>query len=342
MVQNSPCKKDVQWGLHPTPVPQPSHPVHICKVNQCSQFLVLLPHTRADTPASFPLSIFWLKYYSTLRTLLRLLSQKFGNTERSGFLQLHLTATEFMLNIFRKVFLLGSRHGKWSLNWVLICLGASVEWGEPVKKGKVPRRTKIGNVTFVPKHSPTSSQGLSRNLVITDVFACHNPIPPSASGKALPSCQHTHRGPWLALSAVHQLPRSPPVPCQNWPRIANASLLADHPPNASTGIYCVNQVPHSQFDVSLPAVCLSPSPSQGHVPLECEPILMLGKKKNRTQFLKLSFDMPSEMKLIFKWFPAVIIASCLDGSVITEARRAIWCHIWPDNRNCDWNSTWDT
>lgn len=138
-----------------------------------------------------------------------------------------------MLNIFREVFLLGSRHGKWSLNWVLLCLGASVEWGEPVRRGKVPRRTKIGDVTFVPKHPYTSSQGLSRNVVITDVFACHNPIPPSTSGKALPSCQHTHGGPWLALSEVHQLPRLPPVPCQNWPWIANAPHLADHPRGAS-------------------------------------------------------------------------------------------------------------
>lgn len=177
---------------------------------------------------------------------------------KRGFLQLHLTATEFMLNIFREVFLLGSRHGKWSLNWVLICLGASVEWGEPVRRGKVPRRTKIGNVTFVSKRPYTSSQGLSPNLVITDVFARHNPIPPSTSGKALPSCQHTHGGPWLALSEIHQLPRSPPVPCQNWPWIANASLLADHPHDASVRIYCATRSPapglmsHHQLHVWAP------------------------------------------------------------------------------------------
>lgn len=260
--------------------------------------------------------------------------------ERRGFLQLHLTATEFMLNIFREVFLLGSRHGKWSLNWVLICLGASVEWGEPVRRGKVPRRTKIGNVTFVSKRPYTSSQGLSPNLDITDVFARHNPIPPSTSGKALPSCQHTHGGRWLALSEVRQLPRSPPVPCQNWPWIANASLLADHPHDASVRIYRATRSPapglmsHHQLHVWAPLL-------QGACASWMWTILILGGK-NRTEILKLSSDMPSEVKLVFKWFPAVIIASCLDGSVIPAARRAIWCHTWPDNRNCDWKSTWDT
>lgn len=134
--------------------------------------------------------------------------------------------------------------------------------------------TKIGNVTCVPKCSYTSSQGLSWNLAITDVFVHHHPIPPGTSGKALPSCQHTHRSPWLTLFEVSQLPRSPPVPCQNWPCTVNPSLLADCPCNASTRIYCITRSPCSWFDVLPPAACLSPLPSRGHVPFECELILL--------------------------------------------------------------------
>ena len=113
-------------------------------------------------------------------------------------------------------------------------------------------------------------------------------IPSSTSVKASPSCQHTQGGPWPAPSEVSQLRRSPAVPRQDWPGIANASLLAGHPCNASIRIYCVTRFLCSQFDVPPPAAYLSPSPGRGCVPLECESILILKKKKTGPSVLYIT------------------------------------------------------
>lgn len=122
------------------------------------------------------------------------------------------------------------------------------------------------------------------------VEPCHHwrvcspsPHPFQRSGKALPSCQHTHRGPWLDPSEVSHLRRSPPVLCQNWPCIANASVLAGHPCSAPIRIYRVTRSPCSCFNAPPPAAYLSPSPSRVGVPLECESTLIF--KKTGPSFL---------------------------------------------------------
>lgn len=122
--------------------------------------------------------------------------------------------------------------------------------------------------------------------------------------KASPSCQHTQGGPWPAPSEVSQLRRSPAVPRQDWPGIANASPVAGHACNASIRIYCVTRFLCSQFDVPPPAAYLSPSPGRGCVPLECESILILKKKQTNQDpvFFTLPSDMPS--KAHFQMIPS--------------------------------------
>ena len=178
-----------------------------------------------------------------------------------------------------------------------------------MRRWKVPERTKIGNVTFVPK-----------NLIQvprTVVEPCHHRSLPALLWRLRPPAS-TPKGVLgqLPLKSVsyddHQL----------FPGTANASLLAGHPCDASIRVYCVTRSPCFRFDVPPPAAYLSPSPGRGCVPLECESILIL-KNKNRTQCF-LHYRLTFQAKLIFRWFPAVTIALCLDGSVTTEARRAVY------------------
>lgn len=75
------------------------------------------------------------------------------------------------------------------------------KWDGPVKRQKVPVRTKIGNMTLMPKHSYTSFQGLLWNLVTNDRMACHGPLLPTLLGRLCPpASKSTGILGWLRLS----------------------------------------------------------------------------------------------------------------------------------------------
>lgn len=80
----------------------------------------------------------------------------------------------------------------------------SVEWGEPVRRWKVPRRTKAGDVTC--KHFYACSRGRSWSFALADGFTHRCPVPVSTLGKAVPSCQQpTGVLGWRSLKAFsHQ------------------------------------------------------------------------------------------------------------------------------------------
>lgn len=128
----------------------------------------------------------------------------------------------------------------------------------------------------MPKHSSPSFQGCHGTLPSPMYLLTIIPSLLALVGRPY-SPASTPMGLWQAGSEVNQLPRSPPVSCQNWLCIANASLLADHPCNASIRLCHVTRSPCSWFEDSPLAACLSPSLS-GHVLLECEPILTFKKK----------------------------------------------------------------
>lgn len=118
---------------------------------------------------------------------------------------------------------------------------------------KVPERRKVGTVTFVPKNSGPDSQDCHGTLPSLMYLLAVTPSLPALLGRLCPPASTPTGCPWLAPSEVSQLPRSPPVPCQNWPCTENAFLLADHPCSASIRISHGTRSPCSWFDVPPPA-----------------------------------------------------------------------------------------
>lgn len=120
-----------------------------------------------------------------------------------------------------------SRYDKWCLGWGLMCLEMLAEWADLLEDGrdlgdKCKRPNKCAQAFLYKQRC----RGTSRHWCL--------PPSPTLLGRPYPPAS-TPTGPWLPLSEANGLPRSPPVFCQSWLCIANASLLADQPCNALMG-----------------------------------------------------------------------------------------------------------